>query len=404
MLDDLDEKHKKIFYAAAIILLILIWPVARWVRQADTGGTSSSAAGRRIFDPRMGEAPRTPRMNAPGNTAGDGAQASPTRSPEEERAAGKAARERTARQQAYDRSLQISAAAESGIPDEQKAYERRFLRQHDKEVRSYQNYLANLGRKYMNPEVAKMDAEFASMPRFMALKDQYGKDRDAYKWARGAIALPEVRNALLHYSANPKVVGALAKAALEALSNPPPKTLYQEMLRFISTDSGMSPYVKELAGTALPRAASTLPEALPKGTDTGPLTTLGGQIAGGGGVKPPDPDPDPVSEDGCVSGATAYRNHVINAIVNFAAANPAVMTPDDGCYPPFRITAGQENAYVQGVAKLLTGWGFPARQLPWAGDVMAVKRTNAFHEEYDILTSKNCARAYGADTCRPAQF
>lgn len=222
-----------------------------------------------------------------------------------------------------------------------------------------------------------------------------------------------MRAALVRYSSNKNVLRAVSGVALEALKNPPPAAIYQEALRFFTFDSQMASFVRELAQSAAGNAANTLNQAVPPGTDTAPLTNLAMQLAGGNTqTAGPEPSvPDLASLDSqyliptrCVSGASAYRQKVISAIISYANANPGIMTPDDACYPPYRVVRGGENAYAAGVVGILTGWGYSSCQLPWAGDVIAVKRTAAFHEEYDFLTSNNCARAFGADTCRPAGF
>lgn len=62
------------------------------------------------------------------------------------------------------------------------------------------------------------------------------------------------------------------------------------------------------------------------------------------------------------------------------------------------------NAYVQGVARILEQRGLCSRQ-GGPEDEVAVKSTNNFSEQYDILLSDGFIRNGGYTvTCRPARF
>ena len=158
----------------------------------------------------------------------------------------------------------------AGVTAEQKAKEEAFIRAHAEEIAAYQEKIKNIGGKYYKKYavVREIDSEFGKLDRFMALKAKYEKDRDPYAWARAAIALPEVKQAIVKYAANPMAW----KAAIEMVSEvfktaPPPTSLYKETMRFLSQDPGMSKYVGELNMEITPKAMKVLPFAMPAGTD-----------------------------------------------------------------------------------------------------------------------------------------
>jgi hypothetical protein len=63
-----------------------------------------------------------------------------------------------------------------------------------------------------------------------------------------------------------------------------------------------------------------------------------------------------------------------------------------------------EDAYVQGVARVLEQRGFCSRQ-GGPSDEIAVKNSQGFSEQYDILLSSGFIRNGGYQvTCRPARF
>ena len=63
-----------------------------------------------------------------------------------------------------------------------------------------------------------------------------------------------------------------------------------------------------------------------------------------------------------------------------------------------------EDAYVQGVARILEQRGFCSRQGA-PSDEIAVKNSQGFSEQYDILLSSGFIRNGGYQvTCRPARF
>ncbi|MEI7480728.1 MAG: hypothetical protein WCK75_00115 [Elusimicrobiota bacterium] len=164
-----------------------------------------------------------------------------------------------------------------------KLTEAEFLRKHGREIKKYQAYLYRLGLKYkaQYPALRKLNADFSKMDRYMALKKQYDKDKDAYKWARGTIALPEVRNKLIRASADPEVVKGILSVSLEAMRNPPPDAIYNEVMNFLCADKQASPYVDAMSMTVVSNMASSLPSAITPGMDLTPLQKIGEQISAG---------------------------------------------------------------------------------------------------------------------------
>lgn len=158
--------------------------------------------------------------------------------------------------------------------------EKDFLARHDPALKRYQEYMNELGMKYWKkyPIIRQIDAEFSKMDRFMALKAQYEKDRDAYKWARGTLALPEVRSAILKYATSPSAMLAGIDFASEALKNPPPKPIYNEMMNFVTKEPAAMALVNDVSMKAVNNVDEVLPQAMAAGIDVSSLQNLGGQI------------------------------------------------------------------------------------------------------------------------------
>ncbi|MEI7529654.1 MAG: hypothetical protein WCK76_12010 [Elusimicrobiota bacterium] len=163
------------------------------------------------------------------------------------------------------------------------AREKAFLAKYDGVISNYQDYLGELGQKFYKKSAAirKMDSDFVKMGRYMALKEQYEKDRDAYKWARGVMALPEVRSTIFGYLTDPGMILAGAEVLSEALKNPPPAAVYDEMMRFMTTDSQATVLVGEVSRTLVENSGSVMPQLMDSGVDISGLQKLGSQITPG---------------------------------------------------------------------------------------------------------------------------
>ncbi|HAH05872.1 MAG TPA: hypothetical protein DCM05_04970 [Elusimicrobia bacterium] len=175
----------------------------------------------------------------------------------------------------------IFVRPKGGLPTTN-AGEQDFLKKHDAQLKEYQGrVLSPLCQKYYkkSPIVREVDAAFGKLPRYMALVDQYNKDRDAYKWARGVIGLPEVRKTMMKYSTNVEVWKVAVQMSLEALKTPPPKPIYDEAQRFMTGDKQMAKYVGDFAMDVVPLMGTMMTRAIPPGTDIKPLQGLVTQLA-----------------------------------------------------------------------------------------------------------------------------
>ncbi len=180
----------------------------------------------------------------------------------------------------YDNNREDQPAQSSG-----RQREADFIRTHAVEIMDYQARLNILGLKYMAkyPALRRMDADFAKMGRYMKLKKQFEKDLDAYSFARGMTALPEVRAAIIRYSANPEVVMGLMAAALEAVKNPPPQAIQAEVANFFAENPIATSYVNDVLVQAMGNAMPTI-SSIP-GQDLATLQKIGSGVLGGSTLK-----------------------------------------------------------------------------------------------------------------------
>jgi hypothetical protein len=106
---------------------------------------------------------------------------------------------------------------------------------------------------------------------------------------------------------------------------------------------------------------------------------------------------DPAGVFGCCTkeGNSLFLDIVDTAIAQIQREQPNLFSGDRVLNP---------NAYVQGVARILETRGFCARQ-GGPEDEVAVKNSNGFSEQFDILFSSGIVRTGGYTvTCRPARF
>ena len=106
---------------------------------------------------------------------------------------------------------------------------------------------------------------------------------------------------------------------------------------------------------------------------------------------------DPAGVYGCCTkeGNSLFLDTVDTAIAQNQREQPNLFSGDRVLNP---------NAYVQGVARILETRGFCARQ-GGPEDEVAVKNSNGFSEQFDILFSSGIVRTGGYTvTCRPARF
>jgi hypothetical protein len=160
--------------------------------------------------------------------------------------------------------LGAAPAGQSGakqLPADERAREKEFLARHDSELLEYQKKLNQIGAAYYKkyPIVREIDAEFAKMDRYMAIKRRYEADRDAYQWARDTVALPEVHDAIKKFLGRQEAWGAGVDIALAALKNPPPASIYKEVQRVMVSDPVMSDFTAKVAEDVKPNLAVGIP-------------------------------------------------------------------------------------------------------------------------------------------------
>jgi hypothetical protein len=104
---------------------------------------------------------------------------------------------------------------------------------------------------------------------------------------------------------------------------------------------------------------------------------------------------------GCPRSSSAFHGDVRAAIEEVIRTNPEMFKARgcQGCYDVLDV-----EGYLGGVVEAVAARGYCAM---YDGEELAVKNTNDFNEQFDILTSGNAVRS-GPDTyrstCRPAWF
>jgi hypothetical protein len=105
--------------------------------------------------------------------------------------------------------------------------------------------------------------------------------------------------------------------------------------------------------------------------------------------------------DNCPRQSPAFLGDVQAAIKQLVQEQPGIFVKR-GCEDCYDVT--DPDAYISGVVRQLGRRGFCAMH---DGEELAVKNTNDFNEQYDILSAGNGVRSGGESyrsTCRPAWF
>jgi hypothetical protein len=158
----------------------------------------------------------------------------------------------------------------------QRAKEKDFLKKYGGMLVQYHGQLAHTCQGYFAkyPVVRDIDKAFAAMPGYMAVKRQYDKDGNPFDFARGAIALPEVRAEIGRQMANPKAWSAAISMMLDTLKNQPaPKPIYAAAQDFLMYDPQMAKVTPEIQGD-VNKNMSTAMGAIPIGADMTPLNNV----------------------------------------------------------------------------------------------------------------------------------
>lgn len=171
--------------------------------------------------------------------------------------------------------------------DEERQRERDFIAKHDASIRATQEKLTVITRRYYKkePVVREVDAAFGKLPRYMALKAQYEKDRDAYAFVRGAVGLQEVRKTVYKYATNIDVWRVTLGMMTEGLKQKPPPPVYNEIKRVMTDDTKVATFVTDLTGYMIPRMGTIIPQVIKPGQDIKPIQDLAKELNLGGGPK-----------------------------------------------------------------------------------------------------------------------
>jgi len=167
-----------------------------------------------------------------------------------------------------------------------------------------------------------------------------------------------------------------------------------------------------------PQSPAAAPSLSPINVPVGPAPVATPTITPGDGATPapgatPPPTPPPPSASGCrlprgtgtgedcPRQSPAFLGDVQGAIKQLIQDQPKIFVKRncDDCYD---VT--DPGAYLSGVVGQLSRRGYCAL---YDGEELAVKNTNDFNEQYDILSSSNAVRSGGESyrsTCRPAWF
>lgn len=148
--------------------------------------------------------------------------------------------------------------------ESERGHEAAFLAAHRAEIKRYHGRLTDIALKYRRSHkaVREVDEAFARMPRYMEVKRAFDRSGDPFAFARGALALPEVREEISKRLAQPEVWSAALAMINETVKKaPPPKALYTEVLGFL-TREGVAEHVEkftEQAAGQAPLIARSLP-------------------------------------------------------------------------------------------------------------------------------------------------
>ncbi|MFA5137955.1 MAG: hypothetical protein WC728_01890 [Elusimicrobiota bacterium] len=131
--------------------------------------------------------------------------------------------------------------------------------------------------------VREVNAYFGrkNMPRYMALIDQYTKDRNPFALWRGAVALPEFREGVKKYIRNPDALRLGLRMLADGLELKPPKPLLDEGIRFSTHDNDVSRFMgKDFMPEILPRLPQALMDPQISEDSRRTIRDLAGQVAG----------------------------------------------------------------------------------------------------------------------------
>jgi hypothetical protein len=185
------------------------------------------------------------------------------------------------------------------------------------------------------------------------------------------------------------------------------QTIHEEM----PTGSSGSPTTPTTPAPA-PIPVVIVPAPIPVPVPGAP-TTPGTPSPGSPAPAPPAPAPNPPSgscslpgshEGTCNRTSPSFLGDVEAAIDQLVREQPSLfnLNKTQGCNTCYEVL--NPSQYVQRVAALVRARGLCSI---YDGEELAVKNTNTFSDQYDILTAQNFIRRQGGSyrvTCRPAAF
>jgi hypothetical protein len=162
------------------------------------------------------------------------------------------------------------------------------------------------------------------------------------------------------------------------------------------------------ASPSTPPLTTVTPVPIGQGPAPTPTPGSGGTPAPPGATPEPTPPssgscrlPPGTGSGDCPRTSPVFLGDVNGAIQSLIKDQPEIFVKREceGCYDVV-----DPGAYLSGVVQNLGRRGFCAL---WDGEEVAVKNTNEFNEQYDILSAGNSVRSGGESyraTCRPAWF
>jgi hypothetical protein len=183
----------------------------------------------------------------------------------------------------------------SRISEAQAKREQEWLQRNGTVLRAAHSKLHVIAAKYYksHPVVRDVDASFAKMPRYMAIKARFDKDGNPYNFARDSIALPEVRAEITRRMADPNAWKAAFAMINEGLKTNPPKGVYDEAKRFLREESDVTDYLATQFQPNLTKNSTAASEAMKtmKPSDMQGLMTMAKDVSPMGAMPMPGAQP-----------------------------------------------------------------------------------------------------------------
>ena len=168
----------------------------------------------------------------------------------------------------------------------------------------------------------------------------------------------------------------------------------------------------EPGGAAVPIPVVVVPVPVPVPVPGNPLPPPGGGTPSSPSPTTPTTEPPPSGtcslpashDSGCNRTSPSFLGDVESAIDQLVRVEPSLfnLNKTQGCGTCYEVL--NQTRYVQQVAAMVRQRGLCSL---YDGEELAVKNTNSFSDQYDILTAQGFIRREGGSyrtTCRPAAF